>query len=148
MEARTPGGSNWKLIWGLRCLALDLPPTGHWFLTMKKKTKIKHCLQQAILEEQRLKKLQYLLSCFLSFILSCLERGRQLFTHIQKFPTIWTRSTCLVEMTGFPTSLSSSASFSVPCGPVVLKDNWMVSHWAPFLLSLLLTPKTMEDQLS
>ena len=43
--------------------------------TIKEKAKIKHCLQQAILEEHRLKKLQYLLLCLLSFFLLCLERG-------------------------------------------------------------------------
>ena len=53
----------------------DSAPVLPWFLTIKKKTKIKHCLQQAILEEHRFKKLQYLLLCFLCFILSCLERG-------------------------------------------------------------------------
>lgn len=42
--------------------------------TIKENTKIKHCLQQAILEEHRLKKLRYLLLCFLSFVLSCLGR--------------------------------------------------------------------------
>lgn len=50
---------------------------------IKEKAKIKHCLQQAILEEHRLKTLQYLLLCLLSFILVPGE-GRQPFTHMWK----------------------------------------------------------------
>lgn len=44
-------------MWGHGCLASDPLVV----FIMKEKTKIKHCLQQAILEEHGLKKLQYVL---------------------------------------------------------------------------------------
>lgn len=58
---RTPGDSIRELIWGRGCLALGSTPICQWFLAIKEKAKTKHCLQQAILEEHRLKKWPYLL---------------------------------------------------------------------------------------
>jgi hypothetical protein len=63
-------------------------PIIQWFLAIKKKKKINHCLQQAIFKEVMFKKLQYLLLHFLSFFLSLVPgEGRQPFTHIQKLLT-------------------------------------------------------------
>lgn len=49
-------------------LGFHCNPIRQWFLAIKKETKIKHCLQPAILEEHRFKKLQYLLLCFCSLV--------------------------------------------------------------------------------